>query len=187
MDAVAITAILDRCAPAALAKPIAAIIRQASAFEPLLVTVPGRRPIRIQADTKTEAIAWATEAYVAGQVARIGLAQLTPDDLRSAGLTMATAFEPCTHIAGVARLLQARTEPQVATGASESTAIAQAVSSFAAQGLPQPRRSSGERSPRDTAPSNETADDDTILPSKDSPAWNVYAVRRGSSLLIYSR
>lgn len=188
MDAVAITALIDQCAPADLAKPVAAIIRQASAFEPLLVTVPGKRPIRIQADSKTEAIALASEASVAGQTARVGLAQLGTDDIRSAGLTLATAFEPCMHIAGVSRLLQVRIERHVAKGAPDAKAVAQAVASFAVGRLPQPKtNTAGIRPDSDDVPANHSDNEATVLSAKDPPAWNVYAVRRGSSLLIYSR
>lgn len=187
MDAADITALLDRCAPVALAKPIAAIIRRASAFEPLLITVPGKRPIRIQADTKTEAIALASEASVAGQAARVGLAQLGPDDLRSASLTLATAFEPCAHIAGVARLLQERMERHVAIGASEAKAVTQAIASFAAH-PPQPKATTAQKPPEyDDAPAKRIEPYGNVFPAKDPPAWNVYADRRGSSLLIYSR
>jgi len=189
MDFAAITALIDRCAPAALAKPVTAIIRQASQFEPLLVTVPGKRPVRIQTDSRAEAIALASEATVAGQTARVGLAQLSADDLQSAGLTLATAFEPCAHIAGVAQMLQRRSERHFAKGASEAKAIAQAVASFEVQRLPQPNTGTAKKRPEhdDDVPANRIDNEGNISPAKDPPAWNVYAVRRGSPLLIYSR
>ena len=71
MEAPDITALIARCAPAALTRPVAAIMREASAFEPLLVTIAGKRPIRVLADSKPEAIALASEAVVAGQTVRI--------------------------------------------------------------------------------------------------------------------
>ena len=56
MDAADITTLLERCAAPALARPVAAIMRQASEFEHLLVTIAGKRPIRVLADSKPESL-----------------------------------------------------------------------------------------------------------------------------------
>ena len=187
MEAPDITTLIARCAPAALTRPVAAIMRQASASELLLVTIAGKRPIRILADSKPEAIALASEAIVSGQAVRIGMAQLDPEDLKSAGLTIATAFDPCAHIAGVGRVFQERRARLMADGVPEPIAGDQAVSSFKSARADHPSRA--EVKPDIIAnPADQLASpQEEIASAKDPPSWSVYGARRGSSLLIYSR
>lgn len=187
MEAADITTLIARCAPSDLTRPVAAIMRQASAFEPLLVTIVGKRPIRVLADSKPEAIALASEAVVAGQTVRIGMAQLDPVDLKSAGLTIATAFDPCAHIAGVGRVFQERRARLMAEGIPASIAGDQAVSSFKSARADRPTRA--EVKPDIVAnPANQLAPpQEEIGSAKDPPSWSVYGARRGASLLIYSR
>ena len=79
MDPAAIAALVEQCAPTPdLVRPLTAIVRQASSFEPLLITVQGRKPIPIQASDRDEAIQLATEAIATGQHVRSGLAQMMP-------------------------------------------------------------------------------------------------------------
>ncbi|MFK4532066.1 hypothetical protein ABIA00_000249 [Bradyrhizobium ottawaense] len=104
MDPVAFAALVERCAPTAMARPLTAIVRQASSFEPLLITIEGSKPIPIQATDRDEAIQLATEAIATGQKVRTGLAQLDAEETRKAGLTTATTFDACQHVAGLARL-----------------------------------------------------------------------------------
>lgn len=187
MEAPDITALIARCAPAALTRPVAAIMREASAFEPLLVTIAGKRPIRVLADSKPEAIALASEAIVSGQAVRIGMAQLGPEDFKSAGLTIATAFDPCAHIAAVGRVFQERRARLMAEGVPETIAGDQTVSSFKSAKSDRPSRA--EVKPDIVAnPANQLAPPhEEIASAKDPPSWSVYGTRRGSSLLIYSR
>jgi len=187
MEAPDITTLIERCAPSALTRPVAAIMRQASASELLLVTIADKRPIRVLADSKPEAIALASEAVVAGQTVRIGMAQLDSEDLKSAGLTIATAFDPCAHIAGVGRVFQERRARLMAEGVREPVAGDQAVSSFKSARADQP--SQAEVKPDIVAnPANPLAPPhEEIASAKDPPSWSVYGTRRGSSLLIYSR
>lgn len=56
MDPAAFAALVERCAPTAMLEPLAAIVRQASSFEPLLVTLQARKPVPIQATDRNEAI-----------------------------------------------------------------------------------------------------------------------------------
>lgn len=186
MEAADITTLIERCTSSALAKPVAAIMRQASEFEPLLVTIAGKRPIRVLADSKPEAIALTSEAAAAGQAARIGLAQLDTAGLKAAGLTIAAAFDPCTHIAGVGRVFHERKARLVAGGLDGAAADERARSSFTfariAAATPPPA------TPRTSDPEPEpNVAQKEIASAKDPPSWSVYGARRGSSLLIYSR
>ena len=67
MDPAAFAALISRCAPGAATEPLAAILRQTSSFEPLLITIGGRKPISVQAMSLEEGVRLATEATVAGQ------------------------------------------------------------------------------------------------------------------------
>ena len=78
MDPAAFAALVERCSPTTMVRPLMAIVRQASSFEPLLITIEGRKPIPIQATDREEAIQLATEAIAARQQVRAGLAQLDP-------------------------------------------------------------------------------------------------------------
>ena len=84
MDPAAFAALVERCAPTtAMVRPLTAIVRQASSFEPLLITIEGRKPIPIQATDRNEAIQLVTEAIATGQPVRTGLAQLDAEDMKA--------------------------------------------------------------------------------------------------------
>jgi type IV secretion system protein VirB1 len=186
MEAADITTLIDRCTAPTLARPVAAIMRQASEFEPLLVTIAGKRPIRVLADTKPEAIALTSEAAAAGQPVRIGLAQLDVADLKAAGLTIAAAFDPCEHIAGVGRVFQERKALLVSSGLDDDAASERARTSFKAgrtAASPVAAAKPDTISGRETKPAGP---DEEIASAKDPPSWSVYGAQRGSSLLIYS-
>lgn len=184
MEAADVDSMIQRCTAPALARPVAAIMRQASAFEPLLVTIAGQRPIRILAESKPEAIALASEAAVAGQAVRVGLAQLDAGDLKEAGLTMASAFDACAHIDAVGRVFETRKDRLLDRGVPAMPATEQAIASFkvAAIDKPAPAKPDG---PTET--SEPASRQNEVAAGQDPPSWNVYGARRSSSLLIYSR
>lgn len=187
MEAPDITTLIERCTEPALTRPVAAIMRQASVVEPLLVTITGKRPIRVLADSKPEAIALASEATVAGNTVRVGMAQLDVADLKTAGLTLTAAFDPCAHIAGVSRVFQARRAQLLVRGVRDAVAGDKAVASFASARMDE--TPPAEVKPAVSAePAKEPATpQEEIASAKDPPSWSVYGARRGSSLLIYSR
>lgn len=186
MEAADITTLIERCTSAALARPVAAIMRQASGYEPLLVTIAGKRPIRVLAESRPEAIALASEAVVAGQGVRVGLAQLDAGDLKEVGLTMATAFDPCAHIRAVGLVFEARKDRLLDRGVAATPAAEQAIASFKVAQIdkpaPAPTKPDGSAEPSEPA-----SRQNEVASSEEPPSWNVYGARRGSSLLIYSR
>lgn len=187
MEAADITILIDRCTEPALTRPVAAIMRQASVVEPLLVTITGKRPIRVLADSKPEAIALTSEAVAAGQQVRIGLAQLDAADLKAAGLTIAAAFDPCAHIAGVGRVFHERKAKLVSGGLDDAVASERATASFRSAQIAAPPAATAKP---DMASGREMEPDgpaEEIASAKDPPSWSVYGAQRGSSLLIYSR
>lgn len=105
MDPSAFMALAERCAPGSDARPLIEIVRMASGFEPLSLTIDGRKPIKILATSRQEAIELATQAKIAKQGARLGLAGLTFGDLDKAGIGVAEAFEPCPALRAAAQIL----------------------------------------------------------------------------------
>ena len=191
MDPAAFAALVEQCAPTPdLVRPLTAVVRQASSFEPLLITIQGRKSIPIQASDRDEAIQLATEAIATGQQVRTGLAQLDPAETRQAGLTPATTFDACQHIAGLGRLFDARLKAASIKDSDRDQAIVRVVASFgtrASSQTPGPRiqptaSADTERSTGDASPINQPE------PSvREHPRWDVYRSGRGTSAFVYER
>lgn len=189
MDPAAFAALVERCAPTAMVRPLTAIVRQASSFEPLLITIEGRKPIPIQATDQDDAIQLATEAIASGQQVRTGLGQLDAEETRNAGLTASTTFDPCQHIAGLGRLFDARLQAASPKRADRDQAIAEVVASFA------PKASGHVSEPRAQPMATNSRDrptgDTTINPSPASASerrpWDVYRSGLGTSAFVYER
>ncbi|MFB6452704.1 type IV secretion protein [Bradyrhizobium tunisiense] len=188
MDPAAFAALVERCAPTAMARPLTAIVRQASSFEPLLITIEGRKPILIPTD-REEAIQLATEAIASGQQVRTGLAQLDAEETKKAGLTAATTFDACQHIAGLGRLFDARLQAVSSKSADRDKAIAEVVASFAP-------KASGQVSEPRIEPMASTGRDrltgDTIVnppagSASERRPWDVYRSGMGTSAFVYER
>ena len=89
LDALALTALIGQCAPGQAAAPLVAIVREASGFEPLVLsTIQSGRPLSVQAFSKNEAVAFAMEMRVAGQRTRLGLAGLDSRVVERLGLPL---------------------------------------------------------------------------------------------------
>lgn len=191
MDPAAFAALVEQCAPTPdLVRPLTAIVRQASAFEPLLITIEGRKPVPILASDREKAIQLTTEAIATGQGVRTGLAQLDAAETKQAGLTPATTFDACQHIAGLGRLFGARLKAASIKSSDRDQAVVRVVASFAARApsqTPEPRIQSTasadiERSTSDASPINPPA----ALVS-DHPRWDVYRSGRDTSAFVYER
>ena len=189
MDPAAFLALVEQCAPTPnLVRPLAAIVRQASSFEPLLITIQGRKPIPIQANDRDEAIQLTTEAIATGQTVRTGLAQLDAEATKQAGLTATTTFDACKHIAGLGRLFEARLQAKNVNASGRDQAIARVVASFAAKAprtTPEPR----------TLPADAADTSNADMPTSNTPApsvrerpnWDVYRSGLGTSAFVYER
>lgn len=191
MDPAAFAALVEQCAPTPdLVRPLTAIVRQASAFEPLLITIEGRKPVPILASDREEAIQLTTEAIATGQRVRTGLAQLDAAETKQAGLTPATTFDACQHIAGLGRLFGARLKAASIKSSDRDQAVVRVVASFAARAPSQtaePRiqptaSADTERSTSDASPINSPSP----LVSE-HPRWDVYRSGRGTSAFVYDR
>jgi type IV secretion system protein VirB1 len=189
MDPAAFVALVERCAPTAMIEPLAAIVRQASSFEPLLITVQARKPIPIQATDRNEAIQLATEAIASGQPVRSGLAQLDGAELKQAGLTIVTAFDACKDVAGLSRLFDARTQAANARVPDRGRATATVIASFAVKAPGETPQTSGENTlsaTRAEAPAPDTSATNTPS-AKEHPSWDVYRSGFGTSAFVYQR
>lgn len=189
MDAIAFAALVERCAPRAAVEPLVAIVRQASSFEPFLITIDGHKPIHLQATSRDEAIQLATEATATGRPVRIGLAQLRPEDMKPAGLTISATFDACTHVAAVHRLFSARLQAARADGRDLKTATMTAIASFTAAPAPPPFDTPARNAPP-PAPADDIAGDGSTAndaPAKERASWDVYRSKRGTSVFVYER
>ncbi|WP_445222688.1 type IV secretion protein (plasmid) [Bradyrhizobium sp. Pa8] len=191
MDPAAFAALVEQCAPTPdLVRPLTAIVRQASSFEPLLITVQARKPVPIQASDRDEAIQLATEAIATGQPVRTGLSQLDAEETKQAGLTATTTFDACKHIAGLGRLFEVRLQAANANGLGRDQAIASVVASFATKppgATPEPR--TRPMAPREVDISTgNTPPINTPVPSvRERPNWDVYRSGVGTSAFVYER
>lgn len=104
MDPSAVMALAERCTPPVDARSLIEVVRVASGFEPLSLTIDGRKPIKILATSKPEAIELAIQARIAKQDVRLGLAGLTFADLDKTGLGVTEAFEACPALRAAAQI-----------------------------------------------------------------------------------
>lgn len=178
MDFSAFIGLAESCAPGIDLKPLIEIVRTASAFEPLSLTIDGRKPIKILATSKDEAIALAMQAKVGKQDVRLGLAGLTFGDLDKAGIGVADVFEICPSLRAAGQILDkdpkhfSRREPAaVPNAAGAKLSLRDEVDNESDLREEQP-------TPRQAARLT-----DSQAPSKKQ--WDVFGASSGKSLLVY--
>ena len=189
MDAAAFAALLERCAPGAAAKPLTAIVRQESAFEPLLITIEGRKPIHVQAASLDEGVQLATEATVTGQNVRLGLAQLGSDERKRAGLTISASFDACKHVAGLHALYNAQLEAALTRAGDPEKAAASVIASFLSHSshvAPDAPSRPSTVEPESGGAAVEQSRAETE-PTQPRTSLDVYRSGRGASLFVYER
>ncbi len=187
MDSAAFAALLERCAPGAAAEQLTAIVRQESAFEPLLITLEGRKPIQIQAASLEEGVQLATEATVAGQSVRIGLAQLGSEERKQAGLTISASFDSCKHVAGLQGLYQARLEAALTRARDPRKATATAVESFLSHASHVAPDAHSRQSAAENGSEGSERSSAETQPAQPRASLDVYGSGRGASLFVYER
>src|SRR3954471_12767034 len=126
MDPTAFLALAERCAPPiADPRPLAALVRRASEYEPLAIHFDGGPggPMKLLGSSKAEAIQLASELVIAGHRVRVGLAGIDTKDLDKLRVSLAEAFEPCSNIRAAAQLMSegpAKLKPSAALGQAEA-------------------------------------------------------------------
>lgn len=174
LDAIALAALIGQCAPGQAAAPLIAIVREASGFEPLVLsTIQSGRPLSVQALSKDEAVALAMEMRVAGQRNRLGLAGIDSRALEKLGVPIGDVFEPCTNLRVAARLL--KEDPAALQPLGRKT------------GVPSPPMAA--TSPRVAQPTALPSARSEPEPTRDPPpaarAWDVYGQTKASAALVY--
>jgi type IV secretion system protein VirB1 len=175
VDFSAFMALAENCAPGVDKKPLIEIVRAASGFEPLSLTIDGRKPIKILETSKDEAIALAMQAKVGAQDVRLGLAGLTFGDLDMAGIGVADAFEACPSLRAAAQILN--DDPR-----HFSRGKAAAVPSVAGAKLSVDDESY-HREERPPPPKESAALAESQMPPKRH--WDVFGAGSRNSLLVY--
>ncbi len=174
MDPSAFMALAKRCTPPVDARPLIEIVRVASGFEPLSLTIDGRKPIKILATSKPEAIELAIQARIAKQDVRLGLAGLTFGDLDKAGIGVAEAFEACPALRAAAQILGSDLK-------HFATSKIARVQSVARARLPVDD-DSGHREERPVHREEGAVAEPEPSPKK---PWDVFGATSGKSLLVY--
>lgn len=174
MDFSAFMALAESCAPSIDTQPLMEIVRAASGFEPLSLTIDGRKPVKILATSKAEAIALAMQAKVGKHDVRLGLAGLTFSDLDKAGIGVADAFESCPSLRAAAQILNEDLKH------FSRPKIAAALAKLSVSG--EVDRESDPREEKPT-PRERSALTDSQVPPKEQ--WDVFGGGSGKSLLVY--
>ncbi len=171
IEMAALLTMIERCAPEAPAQPLVAAVRQASGFEPLvLATRQNGRVLSVQAQSRDEAIALASEMKIAGQPVRLGLAGIDAREFDRRNLPLGSAFDACANLRIAGEILAKDPKRLAAVSMPAARApVPQAPAKLAA---------APSRSPKPDAPD----------PSPEPPAaraWDVYGRARSGSALVY--
>jgi len=100
MDALALSALLATCAPHVHPTTASALIAVESSGNPLAIGVVGGTLVR-QPANRSEAIATAHALHAKGWSFSVGLGQINLGNLARLGLTIESAFDPCTNLAAM--------------------------------------------------------------------------------------
>lgn len=105
-SAAALFALASQCAPTVAPQTVLAIIRTESSGDPFALNVNGERQPARQSNA-VDAAATARRFVAAGYSVDLGLGQINSRNMRWLGLTWETAFDPCTNVAALGRILTA--------------------------------------------------------------------------------
>lgn len=104
MEASALFALVLACAPQVHADTARALVSVESAFNPWAIGVVGGALVR-QPRHHAEALATARALQAAGWNFSVGLGQINVGNFTRLGLTLESAFEPCTNLAAMQTVL----------------------------------------------------------------------------------
>lgn len=178
MDFSAFISLAESCSPRVDIRPLIEIVRAASVFEPLSLTIYGSKPIKILATSKDEAIALAMQAKVGAQDVRLGLAGLTFGDLDKTGIGVADAFESCPSLRAAVQILN---ENPKHFSRGKTAAVLRATGANVSPSR-EFDREADLREERPTPPESATLADLQAPPKKQ---WDVFGAGSGKSLLVY--
>ena len=99
-------ALAAHCAPAVAPETLLSVVQVESRFEPLAIGVNGAPRVVVEPTSIDDAVVKAAALIKVGRNIDLGLAQINSKNLSWLGLSLAEAFEPCTHLRAAARILQ---------------------------------------------------------------------------------
>ncbi|MDZ4173144.1 MAG: lytic transglycosylase domain-containing protein [Hydrogenophaga sp.] len=132
MDASTFLAVVLACAPQVHANTAHALVKVESAFNPWAIGVVGGA-LQRQPRHRTEAIATAQALQAAGRNFSVGLGQINVGNFSRLGLSLATAFEPCTNLAAMQTVLTdcfERAQRKSARASGDQAALRAALSCY---------------------------------------------------------
>jgi type IV secretion system protein VirB1 len=132
MDASVFAALVMACAPQVHADTARALVSVESAFNPWAIGVVGGA-LRRQPRDRAEALATARALQVAGWNFSVGLGQINVGNFRRLGLSLESAFEPCTNLEAMQTVLAecyARARARPSTPPANQVALRQALSCY---------------------------------------------------------
>jgi type IV secretion system protein VirB1 len=104
MDASTFLALSLACAPQVHSDTVQALVRVESGFNPWAIGVVGGALLR-QPRHRAEALATAQSLQAAGWNFSVGLGQINIGNFSRLGLTLASAFEPCSNLTAMQTVL----------------------------------------------------------------------------------
>ena len=132
MDASVFLALALACAPQVHADTTRALVSVESAFNPWAIGVVGGALVR-QPRHRAEALATAKALQAAGWNFSVGLGQVNVSNFERLGLTLESAFEPCTNLSALQAVLGEcfdRARTSVLTGPMDQAALRKALSCY---------------------------------------------------------
>lgn len=132
MDTSTFLALTLACAPQVHADTAHALVSVESAFNPWAIGVVGGS-LQRQPRHRTEAMATAQALQAAGRNFSVGLGQINVGNFSRLGLTLATAFEPCSNLAAMQAVLTEcfdRAQRKTAQTSADQTALRAALSCY---------------------------------------------------------
>jgi type IV secretion system protein VirB1 len=132
MDTSTFLALVLACAPQVHASTAQALVTVESAFNPWAIGVVGGALHR-QPRHRTEAIATAEALKAAGRNFSVGLGQINVGNFPRLGLSLSTAFEPCTNLAAMQTVLTEcfeREQRKSARASADQAALRAALSCY---------------------------------------------------------
>jgi type IV secretion system protein VirB1 len=132
MDVSTLLALALTCAPQVHSDTVHALVRVESAFNPWAIGVVGGALLR-QPRHRAEALATAQSLQAAGWSFSVGLAQINVGNFSRLGLTLTSAFDPCSNLAAMQTVLAEcfeRANPVAGGPPAEQAALQRALSCY---------------------------------------------------------
>lgn len=203
LSVAATVALAQACAPAVAPVTLLALAHAESGLEPLAINVNGgASPPR--AANVGDAVKRARSLIAQGYSIDLGIAQINSHNLAALGISVEDAFDPCRNLAAAAQVLAADYQAAARTYQGQ-TALGVAFSlyntgngrrGFGNGYVARVYRSALLTAGRDAAspapPLRQAADpgpasQSTLAVQTETPPWDVFAVAKGSPLLLFGR